>query len=925
MRTYTPNLNPYRTPEEVAELHVIANDTSNPQAAKRAKIVLQMNEAHKDDGSHMSFDDRIKSTMSAEEVSKGRIIDSLRLFNAAGINGIKRINAEVKPDIQDRKEDSVPVPVQESEQVFKTINQIEGFEEKALQKASELAGLDLATMTKAKEVLEQLGIQLIPTNPTLFQHVEEKNQKHAEIGGFYIGYRFGVFAIASKNLLDVEENKPFILRKVFNGTDQCQESADAAWKIFEETNWGPVSDVSGNEHQKLDVFFTNLQKVYPYSQGWSLHCYVYDAQALTDPINGEPIINGLPDLEGCTYEKTVHLCDFTSPIKAAFQLAYFRDKTNIQGWKIRDRVTNLLQKSTLFTTPVLYVGAKAEIVDTTVATIEMTAKITFPNGNVVLVNTRRQEIPSADVLGSDSMEEFKEGTSKLDYIVTDVARELSGNTIQSIINTAQAQCAGNGGHLSPILIEAESGRRTIWVQGSITQYYGPKDMIYTDNFMDMVGKEVINGSYRHTADQLNRSLHRKDYEKVHFTTLQDKIDSDGKKIQVCLGEECQEGLDMYEVKIENGKLVSHKIPQSAIKPLDKAGAIPVYDWGRIKRKLDRRNQGRSEADQLTLEQVKEVLSTMELDPRNTVYVMFDGVLLKKQKEERKSEGKTETGKTQLGKEDKATENATTEPPKKKRGRPRKAEAAQKKEEEAFSEQEKRKKRFETHNVYILYQNKAYVIMGATMEEACRYALGFLLKKGLLEGKELVFFSDGAKKIKDTIKEYFGFRKYHLFLDHFHVEQKIYQYFTQFLKGGKARLTENAMIREQFFKLLWEGKFEECKEFINNISSEMVKCPETGQNIIDYLINKAEYLYHFEIRKLAGLINSSNRVEQTNNELESRRQKKNGMAWTPSGSRSLAAFSMIYKNRIQAIWFQKGEISFEMFETKVNPAHMPIAA
>ena len=203
--------------------------------------------------------------------------------------------------------------------------------------------------------------------------------------------------------------------------------------------------------------------------------------------------------------------------------------------------------------------------------------------------------------------------------------------------------------------------------------------------------------------------------------------------------------------------------------------------------------------------------------------------------------------------------------------------------------------------------------------------GFLLKKGLLEGKELVFFSDGAKKIKDTIKEYFGFRKYHLFLDHFHVEQKIYQYFTQFLKGGKARLTENAMIREQFFKLLWEGKFEECKEFINNISSEMVKCPEAGQNIIDYLINKAEYLYHFEIRKLAGLINSSNRVEQTNNELESRRQKKNGMAWTPSGSRSLAAFSMIYKNRIQAIWFQKGEISFEMFETKVNPAHMPIAA
>ena len=259
------NLNPFRTREEVAELTVVAIDPSDPLAAAKARIVLRMNKAHKDNGSCMSFEERIKYTMSAEGTSKGQIIRSLRLYNAAGINGLMRINYEVKPDIQDRKEDSVPVSAQDSEQVLNGMNQLVDYEEKALQKAAEMAGMDLETMIKVKEACEQLGIQFVPTNPALFQHVAGKNQKHAEIGGFYTGYRFGVFAIATKNLSDVE-GTPFVLQKVFSGTESCQESTDAACGFFAEPSVGPVSIGSGEEHKKLGVFFSNLQKTYPHAR-----------------------------------------------------------------------------------------------------------------------------------------------------------------------------------------------------------------------------------------------------------------------------------------------------------------------------------------------------------------------------------------------------------------------------------------------------------------------------------------------------------------------------------------------------------------------------------------------------------------------------------------------------------------------------------
>ena len=934
MAKYTPNMNPCRKPEEIAALNEVLNDKSNPGASKRASVILRMNKDRSEDGTYLKFDERVKETMAAEGVSQGYIYRSLRLFNSAGINGIKRINAEVKPEIQDRKEDEVPEENLKSEEVSETLrNHMAGYEENAVQKAAEMAQMDPTAVMQAKEALEQLGFQFVLTNPTLFQHMEGKNQKHAEIGGFYIGYRFGVFAIATKNAGKESPDNPFILKEVFQGTESCQDTSEAIDRLFVKPTFGPAPVMAGNEgaHWKLNVFFSGLEKTYPHAQGWNLHCYVYDSQAPTDPDSGKPIIHGLPAIDGCTYETTVHECDFTSPIKAAFQLTYLRDKTNTQGWKMRDRVNSLFRDSNQFMAPVLYIGARADISDASVPTLEMTAKVTHPDGSIIIAYTRRQEIPSIESLGSDSMEDFQDGVSKLDYITTDLAKELAGNTLQSVTSNAQAQCADKGERLKPVLVEAESGRRTVFVQGAIAQGCGQKDMLYTNNFVDLFGQTIIKESYRDTADQLNRSLHRREHEKVHPTTLQDKIARDGNKIQECQAAECEEGLEMYGVRIEGGKIVSHRIPENAINPKARSNAIPMHDKERLKRRLEQRNRNRNADEQLTIEQVMEVLKTMESDPRNTVYVMFDGVLVKKQKEERKKGGKKEAAaQAETSASAQAGEGGSgqdaPEPQKKKRGRPKKADAQKKAQDKnAQPEQEDEKKRLETYNVYILYQNMAYVIMAPTMEEACRAALGFLLKKGLLEDKELVFFSDGAVTIKKTIERYFGFRKYHLLLDFFHVQQKIYQYFTQFLKGGKARLVENAELRRQFFQLLWGGYFEQCKSFISSIDPNIVKSPEAGEEIIKYLKNRADNLYCFEVRKLARLINSSNRVEQANNELESHRQKKNGMAWTPCGSRCLAAFAMIYKNRIQDIWYRKGEISFEMFETKVPDTYMPDAA
>lgn len=74
-------------------------------------------------------------------------------------------------------------------------------------------------------------------------------------------------------------------------------------------------------------------------------------------------------------------------------------------------------------------------------------------------------------------------------------------------------------------------------------------------------------------------------------------------------------------------------------------------------------------------------------------------------------------------------------------------------------------------IHIQSGNQQYTLTAIGMRNAFISLVAFLLHNGLLEGKRLVFLSDGATIIKDYIQEYFGFREYTLILDWLHLKKK----------------------------------------------------------------------------------------------------------------------------------------------------------
>ena len=601
----------YRTPQEINELtRLLENEAISEEVAKRANILIHMNIRDSTDGTHVSYKERMNETMSSLNVRESYVRETLILYNRAGINGIMRLNGEVKPDIANRKEDHLSPDVQSAADVAGTNFTME----KMIEKMSERTGIDSQALQDLLNVMEEYGMRAVMDNPAKMQRLWTDEKKQVEVAGFWFGAGTGIFSIATKNA-DIG-NGPFIIRSVFKDTVVCDGSRDAVESIFKEDV--AVSDPPACFSQEVSGFFSELRCAYPPEDGWHVHSFILDEQAATDSISNEPIIEGLPSIEGYTFEKTVHLCEFTSPIKAAFEMVYRRDDTNVQGWKVRDRVAALILGVTQVSKPVVYIGAKTEIVDRSVPSIQMYACVNLPGNRTLFIRTPVRELPFYDEMGADVLGEYKDALSLADYLVKDMATELAGSVFQGTANAAQADAAG-GGILKPILTEAESGRKRIMVSPAIAESLGTKKMLYTNCFMDLVGDKVTEESFRITADGLNRTLHRKSYEEIHYTTIQDMVAKEGTLILECHRKECEEGLEMYQVEFRDGKLDFSHIPQSAVNPTIMTQATSAYDWNAIERNLKRRNEGRDESDQLTLEQVKEVISQMEKDPQKTVY------------------------------------------------------------------------------------------------------------------------------------------------------------------------------------------------------------------------------------------------------------------------------------------------------------------
>ena len=187
------------------------------------------------------------------------------------------------------------------------------------------------------------------------------------------------------------------------------------------------------------------------------------------------------------------------------------------------------------------------------------------------------------------------------------------------------------------------------------------------------------------------------------------------------------------------------------------------------------------------------------------------------------------------------------------------------------------------------------ITATGMQEAFRRMTAFLPSNHLMEDRQLIFISDGATAIKDSIEAHSGFRDYRLYLDWYHLDKKCYQLLSSGLKTGKAMKEDKERTGHELASLLWAGNCDAARKYISKIDEKLVKSRNAPDDLASYITRKSENIPCHAIRHGPGLHNSSNPVEKANDLIVAQRQKNNGMSWSTRGSGALAAITAAERN------------------------------
>lgn len=346
--------------------------------------------------------------------------------------------------------------------------------------------------------------------------------------------------------------------------------------------------------------------------------------------------------------------------------------------------------------------------------------------------------------------------------------------------------------------------------------------------------------------------HRGDNETVKLRTLSDSVGRIGKQISYELGKTTGRILAMYGFDAETG------LPMEGVSlsPCITAPKIPEKtesDLQAVDSIIEAVNELRDEKIPFTAWELD-----MESSPEECVYVSIDDVGVKHQKDSRGTEA------------------------------------------------EKGEAYVENTVIHIQQGDGMYVLTACGMKNAMRSLLAFLIFNGLLQYR-LVFFTDGARNIKNSIEEMFAFHPYTVILDWYHLKKKCQELLSMSIKGKEAR---NRTL-EKLLRILWTGNVKGAINYLENLSPAIIKNPKWLKEQINYLNRKGNSITCYVVRARLGLRNSSNPVEKENDILVARRQKHNGMSWSKQGSRALAAIEMIYQNGNEDAWFRHGHLSFVM--------------
>lgn len=397
-------------------------------------------------------------------------------------------------------------------------------------------------------------------------------------------------------------------------------------------------------------------------------------------------------------------------------------------------------------------------------------------------------------------------------------------------------------------MEAESGRISIRVYGSLADSLQPKERVLSLSFLEAASCACTKTSYRDAADILNRFPGRTDINSIKLRTLSDSTGRIGAEISEELSDVTAHILSMYGFDAESalpleGVVLSDNI--TTVSASQDAGP----DKPGINEAIAAVNDSREGKIPFSAAEIK-----IESVPEECVYVSIDDIGVKHQKDSRK-EGSV--------RDYKYVENTVA---------------------------------------HIQYGDESYILTGTGMRNVFKSVLAFLLVNNLLS-RELVFLTDGAQDIRSHIQSVFQFHPYMVILDWFHLKKRCQEWLSMAIRGKDRR---NAIL-EKALRYLWAGDVAGASEYLSSLDPADIKNRKWLDNLLGYFQKKGDAITCYALRAKLGLRNSSNPVEKANDLVVAGRQKHNGMAWSPEGSGALAALQMIYLNNQPDLWFHRKEL------------------
>jgi hypothetical protein len=407
-------------------------------------------------------------------------------------------------------------------------------------------------------------------------------------------------------------------------------------------------------------------------------------------------------------------------------------------------------------------------------------------------------------------------------------------------------------------IEAEVGRVDFDIPESVASLMTPKEYVRSLCFEELSVSYSAAHSYRQATKQLNRALRREADKEVKVSTLNEHVESMGRKAVACLQAAARDTLETH-LEGYTGDLTDEDIQSQLAELYPEApscACAPVDDP--FKEQIEQYNSGKDERDQIKR---KDLVEATESSPESTVYISVDDVGVQRQK-------------------DKRTDNYI-----------------------------KDKKRVENTVIHVEADGRKYVITAIGMHNAFTLLMAFLISNELLGSHRIVFFSDGAQNIRSCIEAFFSFRMpvVHM-LDWYHLEKRMKELLSMAVKGNKEAKTT---MRNVIGRMLWAGNVDEAIAYLEAIPEKSIKNQQRLGEAVDYLKRRKPHIPCYALRSLLGYRNSSNPAEKANDRVVAVRQKHNGMSWSSVGSSSLALITALELNNELGTWISTGTIPFNI--------------